>query len=70
MNTYITKQGDTWDGIAYNELGSVSYTDKLMRVNTPYLRYYTFPAGIVLNLPALYDSQNIGNLPAWKQVSG
>ena len=40
MATYTTKQGDMWDAIAYTQLGSVSYTDKLMNLNQQYREYY------------------------------
>jgi hypothetical protein len=38
-----------------------------MNANLRYLRYYTFPAGIVLVLPEI--GENISDiLPPWKQV--
>ena len=49
--TYTTIQGDMWDSIAFSQLGSEAYTDRLMNLNPQYLGYYTFPAGIVLKLP-------------------
>ncbi len=64
--TYITAQGDMWDSIAYSQLGSVHYTDRLMKLNRWYLGYYIFPAGITLILPEL--EKNINNtLPPWKR---
>ncbi|WP_409969621.1 tail protein X [Bengtsoniella intestinalis] len=68
MSTYTTKQGDMWDSIAYNQLGSVSYTDKLMLKNLAYRHYYTFPAGVVLTLPEVSTTTS-STLPPWKQVS-
>ena len=50
-NTYTTIQGDMWDSIAFSQLGSEAYTDRLMNLNPQHLGYYTFPAGIVLKLP-------------------
>lgn len=67
--TYTTVQGDMWDSIAYHQLGSESYTDKLMNLNQQYLDYYTFPAGIVLNLPEPIAEGVSNSLPPWKQVS-
>ncbi len=49
--TYTTAQGDMWDSIAYSQLGSTNYTDRLMNLNRQYREYYTFPAGIALILP-------------------
>lgn len=69
MATYTTKQGDMWDAIAHAQLGDVSYTDKLMNLNQQYLEYYTFPAGIVLQLPEV-STDLIDTMPPWKQVTG
>ncbi len=67
--TYTTVQGDMWDSIAHTQLGDVAYTDKLMNLNTTYLKYYVFPAGIVLTLPDI-DEEMSDTLPPWKRVSG
>ena len=67
--TYTTIQGDMWDSIAFSQLGSVAYTDKLMNLNPQHLGYYTFPAGIVLNLPDPVEEVN-ATMPPWKQVAG
>lgn len=69
MATYTTKQGDMWDAIAYTQLGSVAYTDKLMNINQQYREYYTFPAGVVLQLPEI-SSDLVSTMPPWKQVTG
>ena len=39
--TYTTIQGDMWDSIAFSQLGSEAYTDRLMNLNPQYLGYYT-----------------------------
>lgn len=67
MATYTTRQGDMWDSIAYAQLGSVFYTDKLMALNPQYLGYFTFPAGIVLTLPEPVAEVS-NTLPPWKKV--
>ena len=69
MATYTTKQGDMWDAIAHTQLGDVSYTDKLMNLNQQYREYYTFPAGVVLQLPEV-STDLIDTMPPWKQVTG
>lgn len=69
MATYTTKQGDMWDAIAHAQLGDVSYTDKLMNLNQQYRELYTFPAGIVLQLPEASTSP-VAAMPPWKQVTG
>lgn len=69
--TYTTVQGDMWDSIAQYQLGSVAYTDKLMRQNQQYLDLYIFPTGIVLELPKAKDlADTASTLPPWKQVAG
>ena len=70
MKTYTTVQGDMWDGIAHKTLGSVALTDRLMWANRRYLGFYTFPAGIVLNVPEVERNSSVEGLPPWKKVSG
>lgn len=69
MRTYTTEQGDMWDSIAYAQLGSVSYADKIMNFNPAYLSYFIFPAGIVLALPD-NTTERVDDMPPWKQVVG
>lgn len=69
MATYRTKQGDTWDGIAHTQLGDVALTNQLMQMNGEYLDYFTFPTGIVLNLPDVQKTPESSAAP-WKQVVG
>lgn len=66
MNTYTTVQGDTWDMIAYRQLGSTDYTDKLVTANLEHVGTLLFPAGIRLRLPKVEEKPN-GNLPPWKR---
>lgn len=69
QKTYITKSGDQWDSIAYKMLGSVQYTDQLIRANLDYRNYYIFPSGITLNLPDV-TSDTYEELPSWKRGVG
>lgn len=70
--TYTTVQGDMWDSVAFHQLGSVAYTDLLMRHNLQYHDIYIFPAGIVLELPEVDTTTDSAAdiLPPWKQVAG
>lgn len=68
MKTYTTVQGDMWDMIAYKALGSVYFTDRLMMANRRYLDLYTFPAGMVLQLPQVRKESAVEGLPPWKQI--
>ena len=69
MRTYTTTQGDIWDSIAFQQMGSVDYTDQLMNANQQYREYYTFPAGIALTIPDAVEPVS-SHLPPWKQVAG
>lgn len=69
MSKYMTKQGDMWDQIAYNELGSTSHTDALMNANQQYKDIYIFPSGIELILPDIDIEKKVSeSLPPWKKV--
>lgn len=63
---YRTISGDMWDRIAYEQMGSVLYTDKLMKANAGYAAVFVFPAGVVLTIPEAEDKQNM-ELPPWKR---
>lgn len=65
--TYTTQQGDMWDSIAYSQMGSCDYVDRLMLANGTLLEYYTFPAGIMLTIPDVPE-HSASKLPPWKQV--
>lgn len=64
--TYRTISGDMWDQIAYEQMGSSFYSDKLMKANKQYLQYYIFPAGIELTIPEV-ESNEVATLPPWKR---
>jgi len=55
-----------WDSIAYSQLGSVNYTDRLMNLNQQYRDIYIFPANITLELPEREANIN-STLPPWKR---
>ena len=44
-----------WDKIAFEQMGSVLHTDKLMKANVKYASTYVFPAGVVLTIPEVED---------------
>lgn len=67
MKMYTTKQGDTWDLIAYQQMGSCKCTKDLMWANRTLLDYYTFPAGIMLMIPAETEAVS-DKLPPWKKA--
>lgn len=69
MKKYTTVQGDKWDSIAFNQMGTTDHTDKLMNANAKYRDIFIFPAGIVLEIPEVSE-RNYDNLPPWKRVCG
>lgn len=64
--TYTTQLGDTWDLIAYRVYGNVSCTGWLMQNNFEHLDTFVFPAGIVLQTPALPENDATANTPIWR----
>lgn len=63
---YTTISGDMWDRIAYTQMGSVLYTDKLIKANADYAAMFVFPAGVVLTIPEVEEKQSM-ELPPWKR---
>lgn len=63
---YITRMGDTWDLIAYEQLGSCKYVSLLIKENKEYCDTAIFSAGVVLNIPAITNKTKVENLPPWK----
>lgn len=57
-----------FDSIAYNELGSESFTDALMNANKDYHKAYIFSAGIELTLPDVSNIVPNEDLPPWRRV--
>ena len=64
--TYTTVSGDMWDKIAYEQMGSVLHTDKLIQANIDYAALFILPAGIELSIPELEEEENM-ELPPWKR---
>lgn len=64
--TYKTISGDMWDKIAYEQMGSVMHTDKLMRANAALAATFVFPAGVELTIPEVEDNIDMA-LPPWKR---
>lgn len=64
--TYTTKQGDMWDGIAFDQMGSVYHTSDLIRANMQYHDYFSFPAGVVLEIPEV-EQKSPETVPPWKR---
>lgn len=66
MATYITESGDTWDRIAFIQMGSEYHMPGLMMRNRRYINYSMFPSGIALEIPEVTQPINQA-LPPWKR---
>ncbi|KAB8126903.1 phage tail protein [Gracilibacillus oryzae] len=64
MDNYITKQGDTWDRIAYDALGSEYLLPLLLEVNKGHRQTVIFSGGIELNIPDI-DTTTYTERPDW-----
>ncbi|MED0687594.1 tail protein X [Anoxybacillus ayderensis] len=62
--TYITVQGDTWDKIAYETLGSEYSLPFLLEANKKYRHIVIFPSGLKINIPDITTSI-MTKRPAW-----
>ena len=67
MTQYITKQGDTFDSIAFKVLGNRRYTRELMEANPDYLEVIIFSGGIKLNIPEITEETPISDHPPWRE---
>ena len=65
MTTYRTKDGDTWDLVAYQQLGSCRFTEKLIDANRKFVDTVIFAAGIELTLPDI-STERKTVLPPWR----
>lgn len=65
-STYKTKQGDTWDLIAYQTVGSELHMIELLEANPQHKETVIFSAGVVLNIPTIRTPEP-DTLPPWKR---
>lgn len=63
---YVTKSGDTWDGIAKAVYGSELRADALMAANRKYIDVFRFDSGVELSTPELVTETD-SSLPPWKR---
>lgn len=68
MTTYVTKQGDMWDLIAFRLTGTTDQVDTIMRANPEHTADFIFPAGVELRIPDLNSVIDYSTLPPWKRV--
>ena len=65
--SYTTKQGDTWDYIAYTHYGDERMMHELINANYEYKLTSVFSAGVTLVLPDLEDKIAVSMKPPWMQ---
>lgn len=63
--TYTTISGDTFDSIAYSQLGDERYLDLLILANPLHAYTVRFSAGVELTIPAVPTPDTAPNLPPW-----
>lgn len=65
---YVTKQGDTFDSIAFNIYGDRRYTQELMEANPEQLEMVIFSGGVTLNLPEIDNQEaSLADVPPWRK---
>lgn len=62
--TYITKQGDTFDSIAYSELGNEYLFIDLLEANVQYRDVIIFDSVIEIVIPDV-EVDDFDNVPEW-----
>lgn len=71
MSKYVTVQGDMFDKISYEQYGSETYFDRIMKANPEHRDVYVFPSGIELEIPDIDEQTSTSDtIPPWKDVSG
>lgn len=66
---YKTIQGDTWDRIAYEQLGNEEYMKELIRANLEYAEVLVFSAGVLLEIPEVEKEEKeleSDVIPEWR----
>ncbi len=61
---YVTSEGDMWDKIAYEQMGSENFMGELIRNNDDLVDVVVFPSGVEINVPEVDDTQT--DLPSWR----
>lgn len=66
MATYITRQGDAWDLIAYKLFGAERYMKEMIEANRQYAEVFVFSGGVELEVPELTLTADSSTLPGWR----
>lgn len=68
--THTTSQGETFDIIAYNELGNAKLASQIMELNPGYMDVVFFSSGVELVLPEVPATTTSLPQPPWKAPGG
>lgn len=66
MKRYVTKAGDMWDLISYQQMGSCRHVEALINANREHLQTLVFKAGVELNIPEV-ETVKQTTLPPWRR---
>jgi len=66
---YTTKQGDEWDQIAFDQLGSEHLVDRLIAANPEHQEVVLFDAGVKLKIPDPVKKPLIVGPAPWRKVT-
>ena len=68
FTSYTTRQGDTWDNIAYLAYGDSFSMQRILDANPQVAILDELPAGITLNIPIVPEpTLDTELLPPWKR---
>mgnify|MGYP002629988840 CR=1 FL=1 len=66
--SYTTISGDTWDGIAYAQMGNERYMHLLILANPEQAYAQRFAEGVLLVVPDVPTPDTSPNLPPWRRA--
>ena len=67
---YTTIQGDTFESVAWKELGDSTRMDEILRLNRQYMETAVFSAGVTLTLPeeeTQTATEAVSGTPPWRR---
>lgn len=69
MNTtYTTRQGDTFERIAWEQYGNSNAMGELIRANREFVETAIFDSGTVLKLPEIEPKEEVSeSTPPWRR---
>lgn len=65
---YVTKKGDTFDGIAFDFYSEEKLASRIIEANSLYADVLVFDAGVTLLIPVISENeQTPGSAPPWSR---